>query len=222
MIDGLELDHLFVCAPGGAGDVPLLTGRGLEVGVRRVHRGQGTTNACFFFNNAYLELLWLRDEAEVRSPAVAPLCLWERARWRETGACPLGIAFRLRDSSAPWPLPAWDYAPPFLPPGNCLPIVTPPGAAGEPLVFFSAGSPGPPSAYPAEQRVPLVHNGRQLTLRKVYLETPADALSAEVRRIEQTGLVSIQRGSLYHMRLEFDGAGEEEDFRPALPLSLQW
>jgi hypothetical protein len=59
-------------------------------------------------------------------------------------------------------------------------------------------------------------------LRHVRLETPADAVSAEVQRIEQTGLVAISRGRQYHMHLRFDGAREEEDFRPALPLSLEW
>ena len=83
------------------------------------------------FENAYLELLWESDEADLRSQAVRPLGLWERMRWRETGACPFGIAVRgLNADRCPW-----RYAAPYLPDG--IGIATPPERFGEPLVFAS-------------------------------------------------------------------------------------
>src|SRR5438093_13075122 len=92
----LELDHVFVCAPRAHEDFALLRGAGLCCGLNRIHNGQGTANANFYFDNAYLELLWLHDALEVRSAIVAPLALWERLTSAVTGACPFGVAFRSR------------------------------------------------------------------------------------------------------------------------------
>lgn len=218
----LELDHVFVSAPGALRDVAQLAARGLAEGARRVHEGQGTANACFFFDNAYLELIWQHDESEIRSALVDPLALWERGRWRETGACPFGVALRRPDRSDRLARASWHYAAPFLPPGKSLPIVTPRGAASDPMVFFSTGSLGPPADYPAEREVPLVQSGRRRTLRRVRLHVEASAVSEQVRQIEETGLLSIVTGKPHHMRLEFEAGREEVDFRPALPLSLHW
>jgi hypothetical protein len=222
VIAGLELDHVFVSAPGKARDVGLLASHGLTQGGGRIHAGQGTANACFYFDNFYLELLWLHKEAEIRSAVVEPLALWERIRWQQTGACPFGVALRLRDGGSAWPPATWNYAAQFLPAGVSLPIVTPRGAAQEPLVFLSVGSPGPPSSYAVGTEVPLEHAGRRRKLRMVRLEVPSRVISEQVRAIEQSSLLSIQTGKEHHMRLEFENAGEELDFRPELPLSLVW
>src|SRR2546423_1508425 len=88
---------------------------GLQFGRRRIHQGQGTANACAFFDNAYLELLWRHDDDELQSEVVRPLGLWERVRWRETGASPFGVAFRPEDDNVP--IETWPYDAPFLPEG---------------------------------------------------------------------------------------------------------
>jgi hypothetical protein len=61
---------------------------GLIESYRRAHPGQGTANVCYLFGEAYLELLWETDRAEITSPAIARTGLAERARWRDTGGCP--------------------------------------------------------------------------------------------------------------------------------------
>jgi len=82
----LELDHVFICVEEATGAERALADFGLQFGLRAVHGGQGTANACAFFDNAYLELLSRHDDQELQSPAVRPLALWERVRWRQTGA----------------------------------------------------------------------------------------------------------------------------------------
>ena len=47
----------------GAPELTRLTDAGLRESFRRDHPGQGTTNVCCCFDNAYLELLWLHDPA---------------------------------------------------------------------------------------------------------------------------------------------------------------
>jgi hypothetical protein len=67
-----ELDHVFVCTALDAPEADLLVAFGLAEGTPNTHPGQGTANRRFYFRNAMLELVWVRDEREARSPLVAP------------------------------------------------------------------------------------------------------------------------------------------------------
>ncbi len=89
-----ELDHLFICTSVGAPEADRLIEFGLTEGSPNVHPGQGTANRRFFFQNAMLELLWVRDSAEAESETTRPTRLWERWTGRNNGACPFGFCFR--------------------------------------------------------------------------------------------------------------------------------
>ena len=219
----LELDHVFVCAPRAQEDFALLRGAGLSCGVNRIHAGQGTANANFYFDNAYLELLWLHDAAEARSAVVAPIALWERLTWGVTGACPFGVGFRALSPLPPERFPTWKYAAPFLPRGDAMEILSPRASEKEPLLFLSRALTAP-ADYPPELSVPLEQKGKRRRLRKVHIQTPTGLFSPELEKVIETGLLSIERGKTYHMELEFEAAPECEtlDFRPALPLSIRW
>ncbi len=104
----LTFDHVFICSDNPQAAERALTNFGLQFSRRRIHCGQGTANACAFFDNAYLELLWRHDDDELQSEVVGPVGLWQRVRWRETGASPFGIAFRPEGNEVPvetWPGP---------------------------------------------------------------------------------------------------------------------
>ena len=89
-----ELDHIFMCASHNADEADRLTAIGLTEGAANSHPGQGTACRRFFFRNAYLELLWVRDSAEAQSDLVQRICLWERWKDRSDGACPRRAADR--------------------------------------------------------------------------------------------------------------------------------
>src|SRR5262245_20497294 len=90
----MEFDHLFICTNSGASEADRLLEFGLTEGTRNIHLGQGTESRRFFFRNAMLEFLWVRDEREVQSDLISPTRLWERWRYRQTGYSPFGICFR--------------------------------------------------------------------------------------------------------------------------------
>jgi hypothetical protein len=62
----LAFDHVFICCENPQAAERVLTDFGLQFGRRRIHHGQGTANACAFFDNAYLELLWRHDDDELQ------------------------------------------------------------------------------------------------------------------------------------------------------------
>ncbi len=207
------IDHLFVCATRA--EAGALIESGFAPGRAAVHEGQGTANLCFCFDNAYLECLWMHDEAEIRSAAVSPVSLWERTHWRENGACPFGVALRRKSPSAQ--PHTWAYAAPFLPPGATLPILTPPDSPELPLVFLSPLAPGDRSHCP-----PAEHGGMRREIARVRIEMPQAELPPVLRAIEASPPVGFARGPDYRMQIDFvPDTGGPIDFRPRLPLCVR-
>src|SRR5256885_17156973 len=89
----LAVDHVFICVENPQAAERALADFGLQFGRRRIHQGQGTANACAFFDNAYLELLWRHDEGELQSSGALPPGSWGCVRWRETRGPALCRAF---------------------------------------------------------------------------------------------------------------------------------
>lgn len=121
-MDGVELDHVFVFVAAaeaklGGGVFERLAALGLEPSFARRHAGQGTANLCYAFDNAYLELLYVVDENELSASPLNRAGFAARARWRETGASPFGIACR-----GVLPGESWTYRNPDFPPGVSIVI----------------------------------------------------------------------------------------------------
>lgn len=217
------LDHVFVFASVGAPEASRLLSLGLVEGSRNVHRGQGTANRRFFFQNAMLELIWVHDEREARSAAIAPTGLWERFHFRQTGASPFGICLRASDPAiAPLPFETWSYRPPYLRAGLEIPVARTLSFA-EPMLFSSPFAIRPDAS--PDRREPTDHtNGlREISRVRVTL-ADGTALSPSLRAIEQLGVAAFVGGREPLMELSFDGAtkGESADLRPELPLLLCW
>ena len=90
----MEFDHLFITTSVGAPEADRLLRAGFAEGEPNVHSGQGSSCRRFFFQNAYLEFLWVENESEARAAPVERTQLWERWCWERTGASPFGIGLR--------------------------------------------------------------------------------------------------------------------------------
>jgi hypothetical protein len=217
----LAVDHVFICVENPQAAERALADFGLQFGRRRIHQGQGTANACVFFDNAYLELLWRHDDDELQSQVVRPVGLWERVRWRETGASPFGVAFRAEDAEIP--IETWPYDAPFLPEGTNIPIVTPQFMWREPLIFLFV--PRAPVTSPSGRQPPSEHRGKRRRLTRVTVcgpETPR--LSPGLSMLRDLDVLGLKPAAEHHLELDWDGAtsGEFHDFRPIVPLVLRW
>jgi Glyoxalase-like domain len=112
----LELDHIyFVVSPGGDSSIATLRRAGIlvDTGVAR-HDGQGTASVAAFFENAYLELLWVDSSVTVDSMHRLDAADFARASaWRHSGATPIGVGLHLlrgtaRDLGIPFRLDSAD------------------------------------------------------------------------------------------------------------------
>ncbi|MGC2855223.1 hypothetical protein ACM64Y_07080 [Novispirillum sp. DQ9] len=183
----LRLHHVFCFTEP---DPPPLAG--LIESFRRAHPGQGTTNLCHVFGDAYLELLWEVDRAEITAPALARTGLAERARWRDTGACPFGLCLTAPPAGAAPPFAAWDYEPPFLPPGMGIPVATLSDDVRQPFVFLP-----PVPGQPAESWQPGL--GRIVGLRLEF--PPGVAPAPELVALAAAGVLEIAGGERWRMVL---------------------
>ena len=135
----LELDHVFVFVAPDAPEAAVLVESGLRESFRRDHPGQGTSNACFCFDNAYLELIWLCDRKEAETAPVARLQLAARAEWQTGDASPFGIGLRA-DRPEELPFATWEYQAPY---GFTIPIAEASDDARQPLLFRVSGAARP-------------------------------------------------------------------------------
>lgn len=67
---GWQIDHVILFVPTKAPEAAALSTLGHIESFRRAHPGQGTSNACFCFDNAYLGLLWVADRPLLRLPDI--------------------------------------------------------------------------------------------------------------------------------------------------------
>ena len=227
-----EFDHLFILTDVGAPEADRLSCLGLAEGRSRIHHGQGTTNRCFFFHNAMLELLWIHDPEEAQSEPIRRTRLWERWRPapqattnRNNGACPFGICLRPAvGSEGTVAFSSWAYHPPYLPETMSIAVATNSDVLTEPMLFQTPFGKRP-DRDPVEKLQPLNHGVGFCEITRVELVSPAaNNPSPELQAIIDTNQVKLRIGNEYFVELGFDGEVQEKrvDFRPGLPLIMSW
>jgi len=215
------LDHVFVCCAAGAPEAERLVRLGLAEGAPNTHPGQGTACRRFFFENAYLELIWVTDAQEAQAEPAARARLWPRWSRRAAGASPFAVTLRpAAGGEIDPPFASWAYHPPYLPPHLAIHV-----AEGTPLsepAFFFIGFARSPAQI---QTQPLGHalGVRRITAVEVGMPGGA-APGATAQSARATGLVQFVEAADHVMTVTFDEArvGESADLRPDLPLVLRW
>lgn len=220
----MEFDHLFICCDTGAPEADRLAALGFTEGAGNSHPGQGTACRRFFFENAYLELLWVENEQEARALSVEPLRLWDRWQGRNGRASPFGVA--LRPSNSPSGVdekasfPSFGYRPQYLPPGLQIDVSETAALVAEPLVFFMTFATRP-DAYAAERAQPLVHD---VGVRAVTRVTVTGSIAADWLGDDSATCVRVRQGDGHVADVGFDDerCGKVRDCRPWLPLIVRW
>lgn len=222
----VELDHFFILTAVDAPEAEQLLQFGLTEGMPNRHPGQGTACRRFFFRNAFLELLWVTDPAEVQADAVCRTGLWERWSRRGRDASPFGICVRpTAQGVSEAPFPTWEYRPPYLPDELVIRMGVNSHVPTEPLIFYSDFGRRPDSAG-LSRRQPLEHPAGAQVITALHLIAPwAEAMSAELGILQDNcpGL-RFEHGGEYVAEVSFDNGGSQRtaDLRPHLPLILRW
>ena len=224
----LELDHVYIVVPPGAVEaVGTLRRIGMMVdtGTTR-HEGEGTASVAVFFENAYLELLWVDSSVVVDAAHVVDAADFRRAAaWRETGASPFGIGLHLvsGDASILEAAGRLDPIPGAEPPASYV-LLRQPGESLAPDVFVMPAARAVTvwlSRYRTRHPERFMHRfgGRKIT-RVLVRGPPAQRPHAADLTLRG---VRFREADTPLLVVEFDGGtgGESWDLRPALPLVLR-
>nr|WP_319528698.1 VOC family protein [Pseudomonas laurentiana] len=218
----MEVDHLFICVTNPTQSAAALSALGLIEGTPNAHPGQGTANRRFFLQNTFIELLYLTDAQEAQSPLTAPTQLSERLSRADSNASPFGVCFRPATVNEVLPFPCWEYRPAYLPASLKVDVGHAPAA--EPMWFFLSFAKRP-DQMPPERAQPIEHpNGfREITAVRVTT-TSGSAFSAAASCANHLSEFEIIQGDEHLMELEIDHGfqGQTHDFRPSLPLVMNW
>lgn len=213
----LHLHHVFVCTSVSAPEAKDLLDAGLVEGSPNTHLGQGTANRRFFFDSGFLELLWVYDEREAKSPLTAPTKLWDR--WAERGRAtnPFGICFSSRDGAGSvLPFPSWAYRPDYLPGERCI-LFADNLPLSEPEVFVLSW----PQDQSSPKTEPMRHPLGLCEMRSVSVGLPGPtSISGSLRAIRDAGLVKVHHSATPELVIEFTSREEVRHSVPALGLTL--
>jgi hypothetical protein len=200
----IELDHLFLFIEPDGPELSRLVDAGLTVTYRRAHVGQGTANACFCFDNLFLELLWVTAAHEITSPAVVRTRLHERSRWRAQPACPFGIAWRESDVRRLSGVARWMFQPPYLPAGKHIEVATDSDDPTQPMLFTFPGA-TPPASWPTDRRGALQHTAGLARISGVTLLMPESvSVSPALLALATHSMLHVARSSNHEYALVLD------------------
>jgi hypothetical protein len=220
----MEFDHAFICVRPGATEAEALREFGLTEGTPNQHPGQGTANRRFFFENGFLELLYLTDSEEVRSAVTNDTKLHERLVRADQGVSPFGICFRPERSVEERPaFDFWRYRPSYLPNEKYV-AVSSQGGLEEPMWFFLSFGRRPDEAVP-ERRQIMKHvcGFREITRISVCVRSIESASEAAQAAKRVRGM-EVRVCQKHRLEIGFDNEmqGQEQDFGDSLPLVFRW
>ena len=217
----VALDHVIVCCDEGGPEAGALAQLGLTEGSSNVHLGQGTRNRRFFFENAYLELVWVDDLAEAKREPARSTRLWERWLRRREGACPFGIALRpqAQEANVAAPFPTWAYHAPYLPAQVTIGIALATPLRDPEFLYL------PFATAPASKNLePLSHplGVRQLTAVRIGMPATRGARSPAAEATVKLGLLETFEAPAYVMELTFDRGERGKTATPFPQIVVRW
>jgi hypothetical protein len=216
-----------VVEPGAAAEVEALGCAGLTVGLRvATHPGQGTASRAVFFENAYLELIWVDSSVAIdRAHTKGVEWFRDAAAWRTSGHSPFGIGLRrLPGDTQSLPVPVERETAEWLEPGSAYELLRQPGDSLAAEFFVVPSSRSVPHWIASlRERAPqlLQHPGGGHKITRVRLHGPAEQHPIAFRVLLPKP-VEMERAAKPLLELELDNGvrGERTDLRPVLPLVI--
>ena len=119
----MTIDHIFIFTNSKGKVADQLISLWLTEGSSRIHKGQGTTNRKFYFENFFLEILWVHDENEIKSDLVKPTGLWHRANFQTNNFSPFGLCLVNTEDTDNLFEKSLKYQPDYFPTGLSIDIL---------------------------------------------------------------------------------------------------
>jgi len=191
----MDVDHIFIFV-NSKEEAEALVDFGLSEGSGNVHKGIGTANRRFFFNNFYLEILWVENESEAKS--AEEIGIWERYKHKESGYSRFGVCFTNTKNTDYIFEKAIVWKPMFLQNDEHVDILT---SKNLPWVFRF-----PPNRQKNLKDEPRKHKAGLKQLNKVVMSIDTIDFSDELNAIKSNTIVEFKKAERNALVLEFDNA----------------
>ena len=119
----MNIDHIFIFTDDKGKIADDLVDFGLTEGSNRIHIGQGTANRKFYFDNFFLEILWVHNSNEITSDKTKPMGLWQRAEYKTNRFSPFGLCIVNSEGTETIFNNAFKYQPDYFPQGMEIDII---------------------------------------------------------------------------------------------------
>lgn len=228
----LEVDHIFVCTTKEAESISVLQELGLHCSNQPVrHVKHGTASKIIFFENSYLELIWIEDKHLVEQQSVQTgIQTLTRLHKQHMGASPFGVGLRRKpdpskvvsDSSLYWAESMRAShksisfaAENFVNQQEPFCFIIPDCIALTAWLY--------PSLTAHQQLISHPLGVRKLTSVKITINSDKDLTDA-MSLVCTNSAVTIERGESPLLELTFDEGVREKklDVRPFLPILLKY
>ncbi len=215
----MHIDHIFIFSNQQGREADELVKFGFTEGSSRMHPGQGTTNRKFYFDNFFLEILWVISEEEIRSPITSMTKLWERSQFSHNGCAPFGLCLTNTAETDKLFAESERYQPAYFPNGMTIDIITNQNSPYLPWTFRLP--------YLGPQKVadePRHHQNGIQSLTKVAFEIPDDHQNQTfLDAFNSTEMITFQWGEQLNLMLEFDhGMQKKEKTFKDLSLKIRY
>lgn len=191
------IDHIFIFCDSSQ-EADALVNFGLTEGSGRIHEGIGTANRRFFFENFYLEILWVEKESEAKS--VPEISIWERANHKNTGYSRYGLCLQNTADTKGIFENAIKWQPKFLAEGQSVDIIT---DEKMPWIFRF-----PLNRQKNTSDEPRVHPCGIQSLSKAVFYLPQKHFKETLNSIYEHAIVEFKTAATASLTLEFDNISQ--------------
>lgn len=211
----MKIDHIFIFSSNSGVEADELVKFGLTEGSSRTHLGQGTTNRKFYFENFFLEILWVHNQLEIQNERTQPTKLWERSNFKNNEYLPFGFCLINDEDSELIFANSSTYQPVYFPDGKTIDFITEPQL---PWIFRL-----PYNGHKKEMNEPLDHPKKLRKLTKTTFRTPeVNEVTESIQKLSG-GTIDFLKSKEFDLILEFDNAKSNQEIRfENLPLSFQY
>jgi hypothetical protein len=214
----MKADHIFIFTDDNGKIADQLVEFGLTEGSNRFHVGQGTANRKFYFDNFFLEILWVHNEKEIKSEKIEPIGLWQRAEFKSNSFSPFGLCIVNTSETDQLFQNALKYQPEYFPQGQTIDIVKNENHSTLPWTFRLP--------FKGQKKIstePMEHKNAIKLLTKVTFEHQENLDTAFLLFFEQAQNIEFKKSDKTWLNLTFDNAkqGLTKEFE-ALKLTIQY
>lgn len=214
----MNIDHIFIFTDDNGKIADDLVDFGLTEGSNRIHVGQGTTNRKFYFDNFFLEILWVHNLNEITSDKTKPMGLWQRAEYKTNHFSPFGLCIVNSDDTETIFKKAFKYQPDYFPQGMGIDIIKNEDQIDLPWTFRL-----PFKGQKKAEHEPTKHKNEISVLTKVIFEYKSISENTFLDHFKNQNDIQFLESSRHWINLIFDNRkqGKKQDFEK-LKLTIEY